>query len=244
MVPSLGFVTPSTFQPLPTIRATTVPVMGGGFGTPPPPPKTLEEVVRSFGTRLPKDFDEQCACGSGDSYANCCRPYHAGKQKPETPERCLRTRYSAFAYRLPIYIMDTTDKSNSDYKKDRIKWAKQLSKKSMFDDFDFSASKLGLGDLADGKDENEQFMEPNSFTLQPRAPAGAKPITTYERTRFVRKNEGWLFADGAVTSEEAGLRKRAALRSEKDVSKLEKDVDFAKSIVNKNSDRLGLGSND
>uniref|UniRef100_A0A7S2N745 YchJ-like middle NTF2-like domain-containing protein n=1 Tax=Haptolina brevifila TaxID=156173 RepID=A0A7S2N745_9EUKA len=204
-----------------------------GFGAPPPPPKTLEDVVRSFGNRLPKDFSDLCMCGSGETYSACCRPYHAGKQKPETPEICLRTRYTAFAYRLPIYIMETTDPSNADFQKDKIKWAKKLSKTSMFDTFDFSASHLTVGELVAGKDENEVFMEPNSFTLQPKAPAGARPITTFERTRFVRRKETWLFADGAVTSEEVGLRKRDAMTREKDVDKLQADIDYANALVNK-----------
>lgn len=86
--------------------------MMAGFGAPKPAPKTLEEVVRDFGNRLPKDpAATKCACGSGDSYADCCRPCHVGTALADTPERALRARWTAFAYRLPIYIMDSTDKA-------------------------------------------------------------------------------------------------------------------------------------
>jgi len=147
-----------------------------GFGAPKPAPKTLEEMVRDMGNRLPKDPAEtRCACGSGESYAACCRPFHVGDQQTTTPEAALRARWTAFAYRLPIFIIDSTDKTNSAFMKDRIKWAKRLSKTSMFDDFDFSASRLGVGAVEPGESEESVFME-NSFTLQPKAPMGAAPV--------------------------------------------------------------------
>jgi len=202
-----------------------------GFGAPPPAPKTLEEVVRGFGNRLPKDFEDPCMCGSSESYASCCRPYHKGDKKPETPEWALKSRYAAFAYRLPIYIIETTDKSNGDYMKDKIKWAKKLSKTSMFDTFDFSASKLGMGEVEPGADDDTVHME-NSFSLQPKG-SGTAPVTTYERTTFVRRKGTWYFKNGAVTSDAVGLRKREALKSAKDVDKLQKDVDYATTLVSK-----------
>lgn len=121
---------------VPQVHRASPAQMMAGFGAPPPAPKTLEEVVRGFGNRLPKDFEDPCMCGSSESYASCCRPYHKGDKKPETPEWALKSRYAAFAYRLPIYIIETTDKSNGDYMKDKIKWAKKLSKTSMFDTFE------------------------------------------------------------------------------------------------------------
>jgi len=220
---------PGTYQqPASRVRS---PQMAGGFGAPPPPPKTLEEVVKGFGHRLPKDFSEPCMCGSGESYADCCRPFHAGEKAPETPERCLQTRYSAFAYRLPIYIMETTDKTNADYMKDKIKWAKKLSKTSMFDTFDFGASSLGTGEVEAGDDDDTVHME-NSFTLQPKG-SGAAPVTTFERTTFVRRKGSWYFKSGAVTSDAVGLRKRNAMQRETDVAKLQKDVDYATTLVGK-----------
>ena len=82
---------------------------GGGFGAAPPPPPTLDEVCASFPQRLPKDTSVSCPCGSGESYADCCRPYHVGEKTPQTPETCLRARYSGFCYRLPKFIIESTD---------------------------------------------------------------------------------------------------------------------------------------
>ena len=40
---------------------------------------------------------KSCPCGSGRSYAACCRPAHDGSVPPPTPEALMRARYSAFA---------------------------------------------------------------------------------------------------------------------------------------------------
>lgn len=88
---------------------------GGGFGAPKKAAPTLDEIVAGWKTRLPADTSTACPCGSGDAYDSCCRPYHIGEKAPESPERCLRSRYSAFAYRLPKHIIRTTDRTNSEY---------------------------------------------------------------------------------------------------------------------------------
>lgn len=180
-------------------RCAKPPAEMAGFGAPKKAPPTLEEVVRGFGNRLPKDFDKPCACGSGVAYANCCRPYHAGEARAETATRCLQARWSAFAYRLPLYIMESTDQSNPDHMKDRIKWAKKLHKTSMFDNFDFALSSLGVGEEEPGEDGGEVWMD-NEFHLATKNSA-APAVVTYERTRFVRRGDEWRFASGAVSSE-------------------------------------------
>ena len=98
----------------------------GGFGAAKPPPPTLESVCAGFPTRLPPDAaSTPCVCGSGDAYACCCQPYHLGEKRAESAERCVRTRYSGFAYRLPRYIIETTHRTNRDYMKDKVKWARR-----------------------------------------------------------------------------------------------------------------------
>lgn len=85
---------------------------GGGFGAAKPPPPTLDEVCASFPQRVPKDTSVECPCGSGETYDACCRPYHVGEKLAETAEICLRARYSGFCYRLPKFIIASTDKSS------------------------------------------------------------------------------------------------------------------------------------
>ena len=208
---------------------------GGGFGAAPPPPATLEEVVAGWPTRLPADNSVECPCGSGDSYADCCRPYHLKEKTAESPERCLRTRYSAFAHRLPIYIIDSTDQTNGDYQKDRIKWARRLNKEQMFDSFQFV--NLEIGDAEDGSSDTEKFLSLR-VTLQPIDPvtkmkAAADPLVFSERSKFLRNKAGtWLYAAGEVRSEAIGFKDRT-LKDEKDLAKMEKDVEYVNKLIKK-----------
>ena len=58
-----------------------------GFGAPPP---TLEERLMSFKNRMPDDDSAPCACGSGRSYTDCCRPFHQGDRQCQTMMDVLR----------------------------------------------------------------------------------------------------------------------------------------------------------
>lgn len=169
---------------------------GGGFGAKPVEEATLKSVCAAMSKRLPKEFTEPCACGSGNAYADCCRPYHTFQKKAETPEVCMRARWTAYAYRLPEFIVESTDKSSSEYNKDKIKWARKMS---MFDSFDFVSLDVGeaeVGPPESGKVE-VMFLSPNIFTLQSKNELSKPPVATAERTKFVKRDGVWLFAEGA-----------------------------------------------
>ncbi|NEQ69195.1 MAG: SecC motif-containing protein [Symploca sp. SIO2D2] len=58
---------------------------------------------------VPKVRDRSlCPCKSKRSYAECCGPYHKGKSKPKTAEQLMRSRYSAYFFRLVDYLVETT----------------------------------------------------------------------------------------------------------------------------------------
>ncbi len=50
-----------------------------------------------------------CPCGSGFSYSDCCEPYHLSEQQAQgcTPERLMRSRYSAFYKGNVDYLVAT-----------------------------------------------------------------------------------------------------------------------------------------
>lgn len=68
--------------------------------------------------------DAQCACGSERPYSKCCRRFHTAQSSPPMAEDLLRSRYSAYAYRLPSYIMKTTHPSLAEL--DRRVWKKEI----------------------------------------------------------------------------------------------------------------------
>ena len=59
--------------------------------------------------KIPREREESlCPCKSGVSYATCCMPYHYGRAKPASAEQLMRSRYSAYFFRLIDYLVDTT----------------------------------------------------------------------------------------------------------------------------------------
>ncbi|MEG0189045.1 MAG: YchJ family protein [Algoriella sp.] len=67
-----------------------------------------------------------CPCCSGKTYENCCKPYHLGKDLPQTPEQLMRSRYTAFALFLTNYLVETTHSSTQKFNdfSDIEDWAK------------------------------------------------------------------------------------------------------------------------
>ncbi len=59
--------------------------------------------------KIPRVRDESlCPCKSRLPYGACCGPYHYGKAQPQTAEQLMRSRYSAYFFRLLDYLVDTT----------------------------------------------------------------------------------------------------------------------------------------
>lgn len=71
-----------------------------------------------------------CKCGSKNGYDECCAPFINGSAIPDTPEKLMRSRYSAYALGCLDYILTTMqgkalaiyNESNGDV--DGIKWLK------------------------------------------------------------------------------------------------------------------------
>lgn len=58
---------------------------------------------------IPKDREiSNCPCKSWLPYSECCMPFHYGRAKPETAEQLMRSRYSAYFFRLVDYLVETT----------------------------------------------------------------------------------------------------------------------------------------
>jgi len=49
-----------------------------------------------------------CPCTSKNTYDKCCEPYLAGRKLAETPEKLMRSRFSAYATRRVDYLIATT----------------------------------------------------------------------------------------------------------------------------------------
>ncbi|MGY8660077.1 MAG: YchJ family protein [Verrucomicrobiales bacterium] len=59
--------------------------------------------------KIPKERHiSLCPCKSTKSYQDCCLRFHQNKALPETAEKLMRSRYCAFFFRLPDYLVETT----------------------------------------------------------------------------------------------------------------------------------------
>lgn len=122
-----------------------------------------------------------CPCGTGSSYANCCRPLHLGAVQAETAEQLMRARYAAFAKQVPAFL------------------ARSWHPRTRPDDGLGAAgtSWEGLTVLATeagGPDDTE-----GTVTFRVRLRDAAGPRQFKEHSRFTRHAGRWVYVDGAVT---------------------------------------------
>lgn len=155
------------------------------------PVPTWEEAAHQCKTRMPDDAGcVDCPCGTGLVYKECCAPYHEGKA-PESPLKVLRSRYTAFSWRIIEHIIDTThpDYVNAAFKEDKVEWVKDLDKVGMFDNHDFCALEPGL---EEDVSESEAFV---TFQVKMKAHDGDEERVIGERSKFLKGEDGrWMYA--------------------------------------------------
>lgn len=123
---------------------------------------------------------ELCPCHSGKKYKECCLKYHQGAF-PETPLLLMRSRYSAYAKKLTVYIIETTFLLAL---RDRKKWKIQI------ENFSSNHSFEGLEILSVEEGEQEGFV-----TFKAILKAGDKDVSFVEKSRFVKENGTWKYSE-------------------------------------------------
>lgn len=119
-----------------------------------------------------------CPCYSGKAYTDCCQPLHNGTPAPDA-ERLMRSRYSAYALKLPEYILhtwhqDTQPKSLTQEDLGGIKWLKLQVLSHEQPDADTAFVKF-VATFQTGNQKKEQLTE---------------------YSRFSRESGQWLYIDG------------------------------------------------
>ncbi len=192
-----------------TNKKTTNVVGTGGFGKSNQP--KLEEL--EFPDRIPPNAsDTPCPCGSTALpllYKDCCSPFHSGEKLPQSPLEVLKTRYTAFAWRIPQYVIETTHPVCKDFRKDKLKWARDLNRSGMFDSYDFVKLDVVGEETFNPDNDGEGFIE-FKVNLKANKNSGehieGQDIVVQEKSRFLRTSDGgWKYAGGDVTSNVAGL---------------------------------------
>lgn len=124
-----------------------------------------------------------CPCGSGKMYSSCCGEFHHGNKLPETAEKLMRSRYTAFSLNNLSYIQDTMQ-GNA---------AKKFSEPETNED-QSSHELLGLDvtrQYIDKKNPHHAFVE---FRVLHQFEK--KFDVTQELSEFSRINGKWFYVDG------------------------------------------------
>jgi len=125
-----------------------------------------------------------CPCCSGKDYALCCEPFILGKQKPDTAEKLMRSRYTA-------------------YTKVDVPYIKKTSAPEFHKEFDIEGTRKWA--------QESQWMNLKILSTEARSPKDTKGIVEFiatfiqnektiehhERSYFRKDNTNtWLFVDG------------------------------------------------
>ena len=125
-----------------------------------------------------------CPCGSKKTAKYCCQMYLSGKKKPETAEKLMRSRYTAFTQGDLNYLIATLhpdQRKNDDKKKlaqniEQTKW-------------------LGLTIISTTKGKQKD----NTGIVEFEAIYQVKePWQLHERSRFLKINAQWFYVDGEI----------------------------------------------
>ena len=126
-----------------------------------------------------------CPCGTGNQYAECCEPIISGQKQAETPEQLMRARYAAHEKVEVDFIFNST---HPDYRKDYDhKGTKTWAENSEW--FGLEIIETSQGGPKDDQGEVE-------FIAKFRDKDGRR--SHHERGHFKRKRGKWLFTEGAM----------------------------------------------
>jgi SEC-C motif-containing protein len=121
---------------------------------------------------------DACPCGTGESFARCCLPLHAGERQAETAEELMRSRYSAYAVGDLDYVWRT--------------WHPRTRPSSLTPDTGIEWLGLSIVDVAAGGREDDAGQV--EFRAQYRQ--GRRTGTLHERSRFAVRARRWFYVDG------------------------------------------------
>jgi SEC-C motif-containing protein len=128
--------------------------------------------------------DERCACGTGLPYDACCGVFHDGTPAP-TAEQLMRSRYTAFARRLPAYLLQT--------------WHPTTRPRRLVLDPEQEWLRLQVLEAHGGFLDTEGVVEFRATWRQ----RGVTEVL-HERSRFVRADGRWLYVTGLPAGQGSG----------------------------------------
>ncbi|MFF5102832.1 YchJ family protein [Streptomyces sp. NPDC000134] len=115
-----------------------------------------------------------CPCGLPEPYEKCCGRFLSGAAAAPTAEALMRSRYTAFVRRDPVYLLRT--------------WHPRTRPARLDLDPGTRWSGLEILDTADGS----AFHSTGTVTFR----ASYRGGSLHERSRFQRVDGAWVYVDG------------------------------------------------
>lgn len=127
---------------------------------------------------------DQCPCGSGRAYAECCEPFLDGRAEPPTAEALMRSRYAAYA----VGNLDHLERTQVGGDWDRAA-AEAWASGSEWLGLDVHATEAG------GPEDAEGVVE-----FSARFALSGTPQEHREIARFGRRQGRWTYLEGKVSA--------------------------------------------
>ncbi len=124
-----------------------------------------------------------CPCSSKLTFDKCCEPYLTGRKQPETPEKLMRSRFTAYSVKRADYLIATTaaeERTKLDLDELRV-YCKTISCISL------KVIKTGAGGPTD---------EEGTVLFHASLQVNGKRILHRELSRFKREDGRWMYVDG------------------------------------------------
>jgi len=137
------------------------------------------------------DDARACACGSGETYATCCRVMHRGGGVDRAPEATMRARFAAYVVGDAAYVAASAHASSPDRARaSLLADAKRTIKNITFHTFTLKRS-------TPGRESGEYFVAYEATFTKGRR---GRRQTLAERARLRRDEEtgGWKFVDAVA----------------------------------------------
>jgi SEC-C motif domain protein len=140
---------------------------------------------------LPRHLEPShpCACTSGKTFGDCCRPYLRGEREAPEPVALMRSRFSAFALDYPAHLWRTLHATHRDRSKPEAEMLRNFRRASRTMEY---AGLTILDSAPAGADGRAQVL----FLALVRD--RARDVSFLECSGFLHDGTGWRYANGTT----------------------------------------------
>lgn len=128
-----------------------------------------------------------CPCGTGAAYAECCQPVIKDTRPAETAEQLMRARYAAYTMTEMDFVFASTHPDHrQDYDHEGTRtWAE-------------NSEWLGLQIISKTKGSKDDTDGQVEFIASFKEKEAAAPHAHHENASFIKENSYWYFTEGEM----------------------------------------------